>query len=196
MMLGLSLGSAAALGGCAGNEADATREVPKEAQAERTERQAGRSATTTRAPSPAPASPAAPAQEPIDALEPKRGPGAVLTFDSDAAPLVPADTLAVDYVTRYFERLIAQDYAAAWTMVPSEDPSQGVSGFLSLLAGYEPQGFFVTDVTDVPEGQTVTALQFGADNRSWTTTWEFIDTARGRVLKDVTYALPQGGACH
>lgn len=137
-----------------------------------------------------------PLSEPIDPLNPKRGPGAVLNFDAATAPLLPEGGTAVDYVTQYYANLKERDYEAASAMVPKESGAQTVTDFLALLAGYEPQGYYITDVTDSAGGQIVTAIQFGADNRSWNTVWEFVDTARGRVLKDVKYALPQGGACH
>lgn len=131
-----------------------------------------------------------------EGAKPKRGPGAVLAFDPAAAPLVPADLTPDTYVTLYYDRVMAGDFENAWAMLPKEASAQTMADYLILLSGYEPEGYFVTDVVEDEAGTTVSALQFGADNRSYTTTWAFVATDKGLALKDVTYALPSGGACH
>lgn len=203
-VIALTFAGATALGARnrAQEEAAVARERQQQERSQAQQAQATPSVIATSAPAPAaqvtaPAEGQVPASsEPIDPLNPKRGPGAVLGFDAATAPVVPAGGTAADYVTEYYGRLMQRDYETASAMVPKESAGQTVADFLVLLAGYEPEGFFVTDVTDNAGGQTVTALQFGTDNRSWTTTWEFVDTARGRALKTVKYALPDGGACH
>lgn len=125
----------------------------------------------------------------------KRGPGAVFEFDPETAPLTGAIT-ATEYVTSYYDRVVAGDLEGAWAMLPKDEDASSLADYVVLLSGYEPAGYFVTDAVDFPGGHTVTVLQFGEDNSSFNTTWTFLDVPRGRVLKDVTYALPSGGACH
>lgn len=136
---------------------------------------------------------APPSQE---ATLPPLGPGAVLSPDLAAAPVLPAGLSTSEYVTTYYQKVLAGDLEGAWAMLPKTAGETALADYQRLLLPYQPKGYWIRDVTTDPASETVTTLQFDPDNRSWNTIWTFVDSARGRVLKDVKYELPTGGACH
>lgn len=126
---------------------------------------------------------------------PQRGPGAVLTFDPKTAPVVPKGIAVDSYIASYYRALIDRKWERAFRMVPKSRPAETLAGFRTLQYGYEVKSFTIMGRTS-GTGIRVLVLHVTPDNGVWNTTWEFVRTRRGVVVKDLTYARPGGAGCH
>lgn len=126
---------------------------------------------------------------------PRRGPGAVLTFDPKTAPVVPKAMSVNAYIDSYYRALIDGRWAEAFNMVPKTSPKQGLADFKSLQYGYEVRSFRIMG-PGVGAGVRVLVVHVTPANDVWNTTWEFVKGRRGVLVKDLTYARPGGGGCH
>jgi len=125
----------------------------------------------------------------------QRGPGAVLTFDPKTAPVVPKGTTVGMYVVTYYRALMDKKWSKAFKMVPKADPKETLTDFEALQQGYEVGSFSIAGPTS-GVAISVLVVHVTPGNGVWNTTWEFVRTRRGTVVKDLTYARPGGGGCH
>ena len=119
----------------------------------------------------------------------------MLTFDLKTAPVVPKGTDVTAYIASYYRALIGQKWSKAFRMVPRVRRTETLADFKTLQYGYEVGSFSIAG----PTGGTalsVLVVHVTPGNGVWNTTWEFVRTRRGTVVKDLTYARPGGGGCH
>jgi hypothetical protein len=125
----------------------------------------------------------------------KRGAGAALTFDPKTAPVVPKGMDVHAYIASYYRALIDKKWGRAFRMVPKTGPEETLADFKSLQYGYEVGSFTIVGRI-AGAGIRVLVAHVTPGNGVWNTTWEFVSTSRGTVVKDLIYARPGGAGCH
>ena len=125
----------------------------------------------------------------------KRGAGAALTFDPKTAPVVAKGMDVNAYIASYYRALIDKKWGRAFRMVPKTGPEETLADFKSLQYGYEVGSFTIVGRI-AGAGIRVLVAHVTPGNGVWNTTWEFVSTSRGTVVKDLIYARPGGAGCH
>lgn len=133
---------------------------------------------------------------PAEPERPKRGPGSIVQFNPDTAPVVPEGWSKDLYINTYYEALEAGDVARAASMVPADDPSRQLEEFTEKLVGYEADAFAIFQSADTSDTGNGLVFFFTPADGAWNAEWEFAETPRGIVVKDVKYSRPGGTACH
>jgi hypothetical protein len=131
----------------------------------------------------------------VGSTPPRRGPGAVLDFDPKTAPVVPKGMTVDAYIAAYYQALIDKEWRTAFGMVPKTDPTETLADFRTLQYGYEVGSFTIIGRV-AGAALRVLVVHVTPGNGVWNTTWAFVRTRRGTVVKDLTYARPGGAGCH
>ena len=119
----------------------------------------------------------------------------MLTFDPKTAPAVPKGMDVHAYIASYYRALIDKKWGRAFRMVPKTGPEETLADFKSLQYGYEVGSFTIVGRI-AGAGIRVLVAHVTPGNGVWNTTWEFVSTRRGTVVKDLIYARPGGAGCH
>jgi len=119
-----------------------------------------------------------------------RGVGAALSPDLDRAPVVPRRQKIEEYVAAFYEAVESKDWGRASAMVPPSEPGEGSRDFERRQQGFE-FGTVSLFPSAMSEGKaTVFAVLATPRHGVWHVTWRFLETPRGVVVRDLTYARP------
>jgi hypothetical protein len=119
-----------------------------------------------------------------------RGVGSALKSHLDRAPVVPSGQTMEEYVATFYAAVKSRDWRQASTMVPPCEPGEGAGDFRRRQQGYE-LGTVNIFPSAMSEGKaTAFVVLLTPQNGIWHVTWRFLDTPRGIVVKDLTYARP------
>jgi hypothetical protein len=119
-----------------------------------------------------------------------RGVGSALKPDIDGAPVVPRGQGIEHYVAAFYAAVESKDWQKASTMVPPSEPGEGLRDFERRQQGYE-LGTVSIFPSATSEGKaTAFVVLLTPKNGVWHVTWRFLETPRGIVVEDLTYARP------
>ncbi len=116
-------------------------------------------------------------------------------FDPKTSPVVPKGMPVDAYITAYYQALIDGKWSRAFRRVPKTGPKETLADFRALQYGYEVKSFNIVG-PGAGVGRNVLVAQVTPSNGVWNTTWTFVSTRRGTVVKDLTYARVGGAGCH
>lgn len=125
-----------------------------------------------------------------------RGPGSVLEFHPDTAPVVEHGDSSSEYIRSYYTAVLAGDFTEAAKMMPSPSGTLTRKRFAQLHAGYEVSSFVILQTVRLPRAWHMLVVTRSPSAGVWNVTWQFVETDRGLQLKDLTYARPGEAGCH
>ena len=104
-------------------------------------------------------------------------------FDPSAAPVVPADMTALEYVTEYYEACANKEYDRAFSMLPAATQQNygAAEAFEQTLEGYQIAGYSVDEPVEIDGGVSVLGWQ-QAQGMSFGYEWKFVEGDDGSLL--------------
>jgi len=107
-------------------------------------------------------------------------------FDPATATKVPAGETPEQYVTAYFDAVVAGDFQTAYDRLPADKKAaQDVNAFASQLTGYGVSAFTIDSATEEGEEAQVTATASMAGG-SFQYLWTFVKDGDGWLVKSRT----------
>ncbi len=114
------------------------------------------------------------------------GTTAAAPFDPATATTVPAGETPEQFVTAYFDAVVAGDYETAYNRLPTDKKAQyDLAGFTEQLKGYGVTAYTIDNVAEEGEEAQVTAtatMPGGAFQYLWT----FVKDGEGWLVKSRT----------
>jgi len=119
-----------------------------------------------------------------------RGVGAALKPDTDRAPVVPRGQEIEEYVAAFYGAVESKNWRKASPMVPPCEPGEGLRDFKRRQLGYE-LGTVSIFPSAMSEGKATVFVVLATPRHGvWHVTWRFLESPRGVVVRDLTYARP------
>ena len=107
-------------------------------------------------------------------------------FDPATATKVPAGETPEQYVTKYFDAVVAGDFQTAYDRLPADKKAaQDVNAFSSQLTGYGVSAYTIDSATEEGEEAQVTATATMAGG-SFQYLWTFVKDGEGWLVKSRT----------